>query len=308
LSRGRVRTRSGSKRSLTPYLVLALVVATAIVGYYIFTQSAVGNGSPLDGTPASPKVLNYLDDVSLQTISIVGDPQAATTTPPTSISGSNLTLNGKPEVLYMGAEYCPFCGAERWAMIVALDKFGTFTGIEYMQSTSDDIYPNTPTFSFVNANYTSQWISFVSVEQEDRAEAPLQTATSEQTALINQYDSGASIPFIDFGNQYKITGSQYIPSILAPANGNWTLIASQLNNTNSTYTQSIDGAAAQIIAAICKIDGNQPSTVCSNTFAQQTLSYVKAPDSGSQLIASDVFTPPRAVTSRQAPDRLSYSM
>ena len=45
-----------------------------------------------------------------------------------------LTANGKPEMLYMGAEYCPYCAAERWAMIVALSRFGTFTGLATVHS------------------------------------------------------------------------------------------------------------------------------------------------------------------------------
>ena len=38
-------------------------------------------------------------------------------TPKAVTSGTPLTANGKPEMLYMGAEYCPYCAAERWAMI-----------------------------------------------------------------------------------------------------------------------------------------------------------------------------------------------
>ncbi len=30
-----------------------------------------------------------------------------------------LTSGGKPQIVYMGAEYCPYCAAERWAMVVA---------------------------------------------------------------------------------------------------------------------------------------------------------------------------------------------
>ena len=33
-----------------------------------------------------------------------------------------LTANGKPELLYVGAEFCPYCGAMRWAEIVALSQ------------------------------------------------------------------------------------------------------------------------------------------------------------------------------------------
>ena len=40
--------------------------------------------------------------------------------------GTPLTQDGKPKVLYIGAEYCPYCAAQRWALAVALSRFGTF--------------------------------------------------------------------------------------------------------------------------------------------------------------------------------------
>src|SRR5215471_17073708 len=40
-------------------------------------------------------------------------------------SGAPLTSGGKPEMLYIGAEYCPYCAAMRWSMAVALSRFGT---------------------------------------------------------------------------------------------------------------------------------------------------------------------------------------
>ena len=36
----------------------------------------------------------------------------------------------------MGAEYCPYCAAQRWAMIVALSRFGTFSGLTTVHSAS----------------------------------------------------------------------------------------------------------------------------------------------------------------------------
>src|SRR5438093_1482625 len=151
--------RSGAKRSRTPWVILSLVVVLAVVAYFIFTLSGVDAACPSCGKPVSPVVLSQLSGVSMNTLntvgsgpsSIVGTKQVTSTTP--------LTLNGKPEVLYMGAEYCPYCAAERWSMIVALDKFGTFTGLEYSASIPTDIFPNTPTFSFRNATFTSNYIT-----------------------------------------------------------------------------------------------------------------------------------------------------
>jgi len=299
--------RGDRKRSNAVYIIPILVVVTGVVGYYIFTQSsATGGNSGLNGTPVSAAVLNDLSGVSISTLDQVGK-GASGVLSPTSISGSSpLTLNGKPEVLYMGAEYCPFCAAERWSMIVALDKFGNFTGIDYMQSSSTDVDPSTSTFSFVHATYTSNYITFVTVEQQDRNSNPLQTASAEEDSLLKSYDAGGTIPFVDFANSYAITSSQYSPVALrvgglaTGAPYNWTAIAPQLNNSSSVFAQNIDGAANRIISAICKVDGNTPTSVCSQSLAQ-TLSYIRTPPSGGSqpLVSDSVLRGPAPSVGRQ---------
>ena len=77
-----------------------------------------------------------------------------------------LTDGGKPEVLFIGAEFCPYCAAERWAMVMALSRFGTWSGLKETTSSPWDAYPATATFSFRDATFTSQYLSFVSVEHE----------------------------------------------------------------------------------------------------------------------------------------------
>ncbi|MDA4116482.1 MAG: DUF929 domain-containing protein [Thaumarchaeota archaeon] len=313
------RVRTGQrKRSNAIYIIPILVIVTGVVGYYIFTQSGTAiTGCSLCGTAVPATVLSDLSGVSTNTLNQVG--KGSGVTAPVSISGSSLALNGKPEVLYMGAEYCPYCAAERWAIIVALDKFGNFTGIQYMESTATDVFPSTPTYTFVGATYTSSYITFVTVEQADRNDNPLQTATTDETSLLTSYDNCAStgqaggIPFIDFANSYVVNcGSQYSPAALrvgATATGaayNWTQIAPELNNASSVFAQSIDGAANSIISAICKVDGNAPSSVCSQSSAQ-TLSYIRMPPSASSqpLVSDSVLEgqAPSAAASRFAPTR-----
>jgi len=109
------------------------------------------------GQPAAKSLLEELANVSTTTLNRVGSGDSAVVSPTSVNSPTPLTLGGKPEILYMGAEYCPYCAAERWAMIVALDKFGNFTGIEYMQSSPADTYANTSTFTFAKATYTSDY-------------------------------------------------------------------------------------------------------------------------------------------------------
>jgi thiol-disulfide isomerase/thioredoxin len=250
---------------------IAIVAVGVLVGYLILNQSSIpASYSRLVGQTISPSLYSTITGVSDSTLSTIGKGQGVTS--PQRVSGSNLTQGGKPEVLYIGAEYCPYCAAERWSLVVALSKFGTFTNLKYMLSApSPEVYPNTPTFSFYGSTYSSQYITFVPVEQQDRDKNTLQTPTSQQQSLMQQYDSSASIPFVDFANQYVIVGSQYAPSTLA---GNWTQIASQLNNPNSVISKSVDGAANTIITVICKVDGGQPANVCSQSYAGLSLSIL----------------------------------
>jgi thiol-disulfide isomerase/thioredoxin len=183
------------------------------------------------------------------------------------VTGSPLTgPNGRPEVFYMGAEYCPYCAAERWPMIIALSRFGAFSGLKTTSSSSSDIYPNTPTFTFHGATYASQYIDFVPVEKLDRNQNPLESPTSAQQALVNQYDTSGSIPFVDFGNRYAFSGSMYLPDVLSAMS--WKAVADSLAQPTSPQAKAILGSANLITAAVCKLTTDQPATVCSSSTIQ----------------------------------------
>jgi hypothetical protein len=103
-----------------------------------------------------------------------------------------LTTGGKPEVLFIGGEYCPFCAAERWALAAALSRSGTLSGLSLIHSSPTDVYANTPTLSFAKASYTSKYLAFVPVEWFGEAADPstpfghvyLQQPTAQQLALF----------------------------------------------------------------------------------------------------------------------------
>ena len=67
-----------------------------------------------------------------------------------------LTIGGKPAIVFISEESCPFCAAERWPLVVALSHFGTWSDLGSTRSSATDIYPDTATFSFRNARYTSR--------------------------------------------------------------------------------------------------------------------------------------------------------
>jgi hypothetical protein len=199
-----------------------------------------------------------------------------------------LTSGGKPEMVYEGAEYCPYCAAERWAMAVALSRFGTFSGLHLIHSSNDDVYTNTATLSFYKSTYTSKYLVFDPVEMYSEKQvsdgyATLQKPTATESGLMSKYDAppyvpsadSGSFPFVDFGNQYLIIGAQYLPSTLGTTASvdsghyglSWTQIAGDLKNPASPVAQGIDGAANSITAAICKITNNADAAVCSSAAA-----------------------------------------
>lgn len=119
------------------------------------------------------------------------------------------TADGKIRVTYVGAEYCPCCAAQRWSLLVALSRFGGFSGVPLTQSSSTDIYPNTATFTFTHARFTSSTIDFAPFDPQDRNGQPLQQPSSEARAAVARYDAGGSIPFADIGNVDYPVGAGY---------------------------------------------------------------------------------------------------
>src|ERR1700683_2287641 len=261
-------------------IVVAAVVLTFVIiklnGKPAGSSSAQGlSNGPVGSALAS--VVHDVTTVPVSTSNAVGE--GSVTAKPTSIKGTALTANGKPEMLYIGAEYCPYCGAERWAMIVALSRFGTFTGLSTVHSAvvngagQSEPDPDTPTWTFLHAKYTSPYLTFTPVEEltniPDTATGeytPLQTPTAAQQALVTKY-AGAqgSIPFVDFGNKYMIEGASYDPGVLGQGKTSWATIAADLHNANSPVAKAVLGVANYITAAVCGMTGNQPASVRTST-------------------------------------------
>jgi hypothetical protein len=191
-------------------------------------------------------------------------------------SSTPLTSGGKPEVLFIGGEYCPFCAAQRWAMVNALSRFGTFTGLTTTHSSSTDSDPNTPTFTFYKSTYKSNYINFTSVEEytnfrqgnSSNTSVPyqtLQTPTPAQQTIAQTYDPSGSIPFFDLGNKYVQVGnlSPLDPAMLAGMS--WSQVATAINDPSSAIGKAEIGNANYMTAGICKLTNNQPTTACTPT-------------------------------------------
>ncbi len=197
-----------------------------------------------------------------------------------------LNLDGKPRFVYVGGEYCPYCAAMRWSLVAALSRFGKFTNLKETASGPSD--GDIPTFSFLGATYTSSYLTFTPYEQTDRLGALLTPVPADVQKLYTTYDgtqngptifstSGAGIPFLDVANRYVAAGD---PPYLSSFFGNNTgplvnggpgaiAIAQSVNNPNSVIGKAIGAsgfivAANYIAAAVCNVDGQQPSAVCTS--------------------------------------------
>jgi thiol-disulfide isomerase/thioredoxin len=263
-----------------------IIVAVVVVLFGVNHKAPANNTSTLTGA-ALTSVVNQVTSVPASTLDAVGTGSGDVnggSSPIIPLKGSGLTSGGHPEMLYMGAEYCPYCAAERWPMIVALSRFGTFTGLQTIHSAAHDgsgiaePNPNTPTWTFVHAKFTSNYLTFTPVEMETNIPDPttgdyttLETPTKAEDALIDKYDappyvsqeSEGAIPFVDFGNQYMISGASYDSSTFPSMT--WAQIASDLKNPSNSVAKSVDGTANYMTAAICKLTNNQPATACDST-------------------------------------------
>ncbi len=261
-------------------IVAALVLVKVLSGGPTSTNS--GAWVATDPTTAAE-----VTNVPASVFNAVGVSAGVSVTAPLPLKGqpplTEKVANGTtlPEVLYVGAEYCPFCAAQRWATIAALGRFGTWSGLGNTESSSVDVYANTPTFTFVKAKYTSKYLAFRGIEtlnnvynaNNNPPYGKLMSMTPAETALFAKYDTSkyinmsasndGAIPFISMGNKFLISGASYNPGVLTGLTR--TQIAQDLSAPSSPQTTLIITSANEQTAALCQLTKQQPSTVCNST-------------------------------------------
>ncbi|GAA0734540.1 DUF929 family protein [Dactylosporangium roseum] len=272
----RATARRGRMRQATTAIVVVIVAFAVMVVAKLGGAGSGGGPAPqaLPSGPAAAAVITAVTTVPAATLDAVDG--GNTTVPPKVITGQPaLAQDGKPLVLYVGAEYCPFCASQRWPVIIALSRFGTFEGLTLSRSASDDVYPDTPTLSFHGSKYTSQYLAFQGVEtatnkRKGGTYAPLDTLTPQQQQILQKYNappyvdatSAGAIPFIDFANQAIATGSSYSPQLLQGKTHEQ--IASAVNDPQSQLGRTIDANANAMTALLCKLTNGQPGDVCAS--------------------------------------------
>jgi hypothetical protein len=247
-----------------------------VAARFLLVLSLLGSGALLAVTPAGasatspvPASAAILRDISSIPATEFNEIGAGSIVAPVHVKNQTpLTEKKLPEVLYVGAEFCPYCAAERWSLAIALLRFGTFKGLGTIASSPTDSYPSTATLDFRGAVFTSPYVAFTEVEVANVNHQPLMTLTKAENKLVTKYDTSkfvpgagtGSIPFIDFGNRFLQVGSSYSPAVLAGLHAK--KIASNLSDHNNSVTQSIVATANQLTADICSLTKQQPAKVC----------------------------------------------
>jgi thiol-disulfide isomerase/thioredoxin len=247
-------------------IVAVLVVLVAFIIIKLNSSSSPATPASATGptgTLLPAAVMKDVTSVPASTLNAVGagSVPSAVQTPVSTLSGPLLTQNGKPEVLYIGAEFCPFCAAMRWSMAVALSRFGTLSPLHGIHSPpAPETDPSTATLTFYKSGYSSKYLAFTPVENEKVDHSALQNTTPQQQQIWNKYDAN-SFPFIDIGNKYMIK-IIYDPQVLQGKT--WSQIAAALHDPSSPIARGVDGAANYMTAAICKVTNNKPAGVCTS--------------------------------------------
>jgi Domain of unknown function (DUF929) len=193
--------------------------------------------------------------------------------PLAAVSGPPLTAGGKPEALYIATEYCPYCVAQNWALIVALSRFGTFSGLRTSRSAHFDNLPPIDGWTFYGSSYASPYLAFVPVESHSnvlvnpkadpgngKSYRALQQLTPAEQAILGRLDAPGSTPFLDFGGRAMLIGSGIPPEVLAGLT--WSQIAADLRQPQPSPGLEILAAANTLTAQFCTLTGNRPAAAC----------------------------------------------
>ncbi len=167
-------------------------------------------------------------------------------------------VGGKPSVIYLGSITCVFCGENRWAMALALSRFGRFSHLYKGYSAIQD--SDVPTLYWskasynrstveLGASYNSSYISFIVIEDTAPISGgfslqPLNVIQAEVNRTGNASYSGAMALILKLGNfqgtPYTIWGRSQVGGADAVDFGNSMPTNSTLQLTYMTHDEVLN--------------------------------------------------------------------
>jgi hypothetical protein len=294
-------------------IVLLVVIIASLALYIVYPSIKLEvQGQPfgkrLTGidTPLTPQELSTINNASNNNYEIAGEMLLNGTIPGEQIQNKTysaslfevslndpyqtnaLIINGKPSVVYIGAISCIYCGENRWAMALALSRFGSFNQLYTGYSSFGD--GDVPTLYWIPQNYTaksmaiygnmyeSSYINFFSAEYDSPITGGFEFPNSEDpieffvaNATNSTYRTAMS--FMDSshifqGTPYTFWGTSFNVGADAVVFGNGTSqtaitntppltyithqqLINQLGNFKNTFAYEEYAAADVYVAEVC---------------------------------------------------------
>jgi hypothetical protein len=301
---GTIQTLSTSLTSYAPITISGNLItpplsypdAPPITAEQPFGSRLTGLNVPLNGTELSV-INNASQDYFVTAAKMYLNRSLTIPIGASSPSGAPLlNVNGKPSVTYLGAISCVYCAENRWAMALALSRFGGFQQLFQGYSALND--GDVPTVYWAPAHYnasqavvfgnfySSTYINFLSIEYSSPIRlgfmmAPLSYFQQEAVALGNPIYGNATKTIISLknyaGTPYTIWGKFSLPgadaSNFGDANPNATTsipmaslthaqILNLLAHPNSPFAWNEYAAADFYVSLMCASMA-MPAPVCS---------------------------------------------
>ena len=266
------RAAREARRARNRTLGVASVVLVAVIVVALVLVKVAGGGSdaagtsPKAGTPVPAAQVAKLTSVPQTTLASA--PTNVLVVSPQKINDPALVSDGKPELLFIGAEFCPICAAERWPMYVALSKFGTFSpppgkihsavrdgDLADADLLRDDVHqPVSDLHLGGDHDQPTRWRLLRAPRDADRGPAEALVGAHQRTPSRSWTSGGSRI----------LTSAQYNPGDLSGVS--FDNIVSDIGDNSTVVGADVDAAANVLIKTICSsLTGNKPADVCSAT-------------------------------------------
>lgn len=269
---------SSARTARVVWVVIAILLVGVIVlvAYALTRPSATAQRS---AKPArtSPGVLAAVTGVPGSVLDSTGvAAPRSPVIPPKLVTGAPLVgPGGKPLVLFVGADFCPFCAAERWPLVVALSRFGRFAELRNTASSPNAVFPSIQSFTFTDSSYTSRYVDFTGVElfssvlARDGSYVRIAELTAGEAQVMARYGNGPTpgtapgqLPFVDIANHMVASTAGFSPAVLVGLSQ--STIAGDLSQAGGAVTPPVVASANYLTAGICLATGQQPGSVCAS--------------------------------------------
>lgn len=288
-------------------IVLAVALALLLI-YNIYTNVNIGPkfGQTTSGigTPLSASELSVINNASESNFITAGNMLLnGTLSDPVMLSKDPqvkpYVIGGKQSVIYIGAISCIYCGENRWAMALALSRFGNFSKLFIGYSSFGD--GDIPTLYWTHDNYTapgvgygnyysSSYINFISADYDSNItqgfqlpaisdpliyyiqRAPNATYAGAM-AYMNSTNNFTGTPFTLWGSSLNLGADGIVFGNTTPTSSKLPLtymthqqVFNQLKSFNDQFAYAEYAAADVYVAQVCaSLNGSMPSICNSNT-------------------------------------------